>query len=321
MDDSEMLAAVRLSAGLPDSHPDYTDAQLRTEISDVLRTVFGAPIVKSKAGYWLQPYTTDLTSGTSVYQIPGRSMAQGLKHVEVRASSSDDFYPLREISQDDLGRLDTNTGPPVAYVVYTDFVRLVPTPDDSNADIRMWYYLRPSDLVQEQTTAGIITSINTSTRVALMATTPTDRSTASAITTSTTVDVVSTVGAHEVHVVGATLTNVTSDTSVTFASGTDLTRVVVGDAVRAQDQTDWPMLPQEFHRTLADVTAAVILAGGIGSINMAQGLTGKAAEDLRRFTDLIEPRVRNNVRKMVPSYARPGVRGRNRPRFPVAPSS
>lgn len=315
-----MLDAVRYSAGLPDAHPDYTDARIRVEISDVLRTLFGTPIVKSKAGYWLQPHTGDMVSGTSVYQIPGRAMAQGLKHIEVRQDSSSDYYPLRECTQEQLGRYDTKTGSPAAYAIYTDFVRIVPTPDNSNWDYRMWYYLRPSDLVQEQTTAGIITSINTSTRVALMGTTPTDRSTASAITTSTTVDVVSTVGAHEVHVVSATLTDVTTDTSVTFASGTDLSRVVVGDAVRAFKQTDWPMLPQEFHRTLADVTGAVILAGGIGAIEKAGGLTGKAGEDLKRFVDLIEPRVKNNVQKLVPRYARPGMRGRFGARWPVAPS-
>jgi hypothetical protein len=314
-----MLEAVRHATGLPDSHPDYDDARLRIEISDTLRTVFGVPIVKAKAGYWLQPHTGDMVSGTSVYQIPGRSMAQGLKSIEVRQSSTDDYYPLDEISFEMAGRYDTRSGKPAKYVVYTDFVRIVPKPDSSNYDFRMWYYLRPADLVEEQTTSGIITSLNTSTRVALMALTPADRDTGNDITSSSTVDVVSTVGAHETHLVGASLSAVASDTSVTFASGTDLSRVVVGDAVRAAGQTDWPMLPQEFHRTLADVTGAVILAGGIGAVQKAGGLTGKAGDDYKRFIDLLEPRVKDNARKLIPRV-RPGVRGRFGTRWPVASS-
>lgn len=313
-----MLEAVRFAGGLPDGHPDYADARIRTEITDTMRTVFARSVVKSRGGYWLQPHVFDLTADTAVYQIPHRALAGGVKSIHVRPSSTANYYPLEEVYADEVASEDTSDGPPRGYYLLSDFFRLVPIPDSSDADGRIMYYVRPPRMVQEQTTAGIITAINTSTRVALMATTPTDRDTGNAITSSTVVDVVSTTGSHELHVVGATLTNVTASTSVTFAAGTDLSRVVVGDAVRAADQSEWPMLPREFHRTLADATAAVILAGGIGALEKSGGLSGKVAKDIERFESLIQPRVKDNVKKLRPRFG--ALRG-NRFRIPVAPSS
>lgn len=322
MDDSEIIAAVRFAAGIPDAHPDYTDARIRTEINDTLQTVFGRSVIHSQGGYWKHYETQDLVAGTAHYQIPQRALVGGLKAVEVRPTGSDDYYPLEELTPEELAQRDTKSGRPRRYDLQGDFLRLMPNPDSSSADLRCWYYLRPPKLVQEQTTAGIITSINTTTRVALMATTPTDRVTAAAITSSSVVDVVSPTGTHEVHVVGASLDDVTTDTSVTFASGTDLSRVKVGDAVRAADQTDWPCLPQEFHRTLADAAAAVMLAGGIGAIQKAGGLSGKVVNDLERFEDMIQPRVKDAVRRLRPRYGalRHGRAGYRR-FWPVASSS
>lgn len=321
-----MLAAVRHAGGLPDNHPDYTDARIRLEINDVLRTVFARSVVNARGGYWLHSVTQDLTADTSYYQIPTRALAGGLQRVEIRPTASDDFYVLREVSPYEVAERDTATAAdPYGYWLEADHIRLVGTPSNSNADIRFWYYVKPPRLMQEQITGsvydGTITSINTSTRVALMAVTPVDRDSGSAITTSTTVDVVSSTGGHDLHVIGATLTDVTSNTSVTFASGTDLSRVKVGDVVRAQDQSDWPMLPQEFHRTLADAAAAVILAGGIGAVEKAGGLSGKIANDIERLEDLLQPRVKDNVRKLRPRHGelRRGYR-RGRWRVPVAPS-
>lgn len=325
MDDSDMLAAVRASSGLPDNHPDYTDARIRLELNDCLRTVFARSVVNSRGGYWLHSTTQDLAAAQAYYRIPFRALAGGLQRIEVRATSSSRWQEIREVASWQVGTLDTDTSAlPWGYWLEADHVRLVGVPSSSDADIRFWYYVRPSRLMQEQITGavydGTITSINTSTRVALMAVTPVNRDTASAITTSTLVDVVSAKAGHDLHVIGATLTNVTSNTSVTFASGTDLSRVAVGDVVRAQDQSDWPMLPQEFHRTLADATAAIILAGGIGAVEKAGGLSGKVAKDIERLEDLLRPRVKDNVRKLLPRYGELR-RGRGRGRWPIAPSS
>ncbi len=322
-----MLAAVRHAAGLPDNHPDYTDARVRVEINDTLQTVFARSVVNSRGGYWLHNEIQDLTADTNLYRIPVRALAGGLQRVEIRPTASDDFYALQEVHSYEAGNYDTeSSATPFGYYLLADHIRLVPTPSSSNADIRFWYYIRPPKLVQEQITSlvydGTITNVNTTTRVCLMAKTPLDRDTGSAITTSTTVDVVSSEAGHDLHLIGATMDTVTTDTSVTFASGTDMTRIRVGDVVRAADQSDWPMLPQEFHRTLADAAAAVILAGGIGALEKAGGLTGKVANDIERLEDILRPRIKDNVKKLRPRFGelRRGNR-RGRWRTPIAPAS
>ena len=64
----------------------------------------------------------------------------------------------------------------------------------------------------------------------------------------------------------------------------------VGDYVRGEDESDWPGLPHEFHRTLADATAAIILAD-IGMADRGEKLAAKVKSDLERMRAMIEPRL------------------------------
>ena len=295
MDDSELITATRLSARIATGHADYTDARMRLELTDALHTVFPRLFVTSAEGYWKQAYTQSITSGTSYYPMHARAISAGAISVEVRQSSSSNYYYLRKASQEEAALMDAETGSPTHYIDMPDGVRLLPSPTDSNWSLRIQYHIRPSKIVQKQLTSGVITAINTTTRVALMATTPTDRSTGSAITSSTIVDVVSAAGNGALHVVSASLSALTSNVSVTFASGTDLTRVGVGDFVRAYDQSEWPMLPIEFHRTLADACAAMLLKDR-GERDKAEIVAAKVGQDLERLQDILNPRVKDGLR-------------------------
>lgn len=325
MDDSQMLEAVRHAAGLPDAHPDYTDARIRQEINDCLQTVFARSVVHSGGGYWLQQQITDCVADQSYYAIPGRALVGGLKAIEYRPSATDNFTPLVEAPPEEIAHRDTTSGRPSRYYMLGDQVRLMPTPSTGNGDIRFWYYLRPPRLVQEQITGTVYDGTTTTAPAdgwVNMAITPLDRDTGSAITTSTLVDVIAPTGGHEVRAVGLTVSSIVTDTSLRFDPSQDLSRIRSGDIVRAADQTDWPTLPREYHRTLADATAAVILAGGIGALQKAGGLSGKVANDLERFEDLIQPRVKDAVRRLRPRHGalRHGRAGYRR-HWPVAPSS
>ena len=54
------------------------------------------------------------------------------------------------------------------------------------------------------------------------------------------------------------------------------------------------MLPQEFHRTLADAAATVILSD-IGTAQKAAVLAAKVQADISRMTEAMEPRVRDQA--------------------------
>jgi len=165
VDDSDMLAAVRHAGGLPDAHPDYTDARIRLEINDCLRTVFARSVVNSRGGYWLHSTTVDLVADQAYYRVPVRALAGGLQRIEVRPTSSDNFRVVREVSPFEVAEQDTKTHPtPFGYWLEADHIRFVGIPSSANGDVRFWFYVRPPRLMQEQVTSsvydGTITAIN-----------------------------------------------------------------------------------------------------------------------------------------------------------------
>jgi hypothetical protein len=88
-----------------------------------------------------------------------------------------------------------------------------------------------------------------------------------------------------------------------------VTPPVPGDYVRFADQTDWPALPQEFHRTLADSTACKIL--NARSMFDKEAMLQKSVDrDLARFGLTLNPRVQTSGKVLVaPNMYRGSRRG------------
>lgn len=298
MNSSELITAVRLAGRLSDADPDYTDARILVELTDALNLKFARVIVAAREGYWLQQAVTTCTAGLSTYRIPPRAVTGGLEKVECSTDGST-YYSLAPVDQRKASAYENQSGTPARYEVLGDQVKLLPTPS-STYSVRMTYYIRPNALTALQT-AGRITTIDTSARTLVVNTAP------SGVTTGTTlIDVVHPDGWHELALVGASQT--LASTTFTLAAGTDMTRIAVGDYVVAAQTTYWPALPDDFHRTLSDIVAAVICVS-LGKVDLAQALGTTIDSDLGRFRNLIQPRVRAAGRLIKPQYGGLRLRG------------
>lgn len=298
MDESELITAARLAARISQSHPDYTNARLRQELTDAVQTLFVEPIKRAGNGYAQQLYEQSITSGTEVYPIFHRAVVQGLVSVWVKLPSGD-IREIVPIDEEDLIATAGNSGEPRGYLDQSDHLRLAPNPTVTGWTLQQYYKLRPSKIVEKQT-AGLISSVDAANLQVVVNTIPVDRSTALSIVSGTTlVDVVSPKGSHDLHLVGSAQTY--TGTTITFPVGTDMSRIQVGDYVRAEMESEWPQLPQEFHRTLADAVGAVILTD-MGAANKAANLAGKVQSDIGRMTEMMEPRVRDQARPIVPRH-------------------
>jgi hypothetical protein len=172
--------------------------------------------------------------------------------------------------------------------------------------LRQWYKIRPSKIVEKQTD-GFIVLVNTSTREITVSGVPVDRVTGGPIDDTTLIDVIAPNASHELHLVSSPIS--IFGAVITLPAGTDMSRISAGDYVRAEDQSEWPMLPQEFHRTLADAAAVVILSD-VGTADKAAALAGKVGNDIERMVNLLEPRVQNLAAPFVPRYG--AIRGTRR---------
>lgn len=299
---------------IDDAHPDYTDARILLELNDTMHTMFERDVVNSRQGYWLKSYETPTVASRSMYRIPHRAAMGGLEKLEARPSG-DAYERLVEVTPlqaQYYEGLSTDTTPnPHWYTVQGDQVKLLPAAADANTTLRFGYYVRPSRLVAQQvaspaTPAGLISAVNTTARTLTVNAIPLDRDTGIAIVSGTTrIDVIHPSGWHELALVGATQTY--SGTTITVGGTVDMSEIEAGDYVRAAEQTDWPALPLEFHRTLAFATAARI-AKARGQYTKAESLFEEVKGDFERFKDMLQPRINNSPRVIVPGNYGP-IRG------------
>lgn len=303
MRSDELIASVRKAAFIRNNHPDYTDADLLNELNDSLRSLFSDLMTIPRQGYWQKQFIGTTTVNKSVYRIPHRAVVGGIEKFEL-ADSDGTFYALDAVTENHAQFYESfagRSGTPVYYVHRGDQLDLLPTPNAA-IQYRVTYYARPSKLSTQQSFAtggfvnrGQITAIDPALRAATLNALPFDMSLAApvAITSNLqSVDVVHPNGTFEVALVGVTQS--ISGLVITFGGADDVSEVQVGDYVRVSMQTDWPPLPEDFHRLLGDVTAVKVML----QLNMtakASVLASSASGDLERLRLLVSTqRTRRN---------------------------
>lgn len=294
MNSADLILALRMDAFINDvAFPDYDDARCLTELTNALHSTFERQVVTARCGYWLRHNVIATTVGRAKYRIPARACFGGLESVAIGATGGP-YRKLEEVTETHAQAYEYgagSVGDPQKYVVRGDQVVLLPTPQ-AVYSVRMAYYLRPSRLTPAQT-AGQITNVNPTTRVLTIASAmPLDYTTTTGtalVTAQQRIDVVHPTGWCEAVVVNVPQTFTGLNLTV---GGTDpIDEVEVGDYVRVANQSDWPAMPEDFHRLVADVAALKVMTElHMGS--KAQILAPQVAADLERFNDTLTPRVR-----------------------------
>jgi hypothetical protein len=306
MNTTEMLAQLRLNCNLEDTAPDYTDAVLLRELSDALVTKFQDAIVGFRNGVWQQSYFNVLTTGQPRYRL--KQDVTVLSKVEIGFVAGTDFadtnfvrLPLVHEGHANLFEASYNgLGQPGGYVLRGNDIVLLPTPDSSAYVLKITHFRRPSRLYASQnaqagTDRGRVTAVDNTLKQITVNAVPFDMSlvTPAAITSANRVDVVKPDGWFDMALgdVAATL----SSTTFTITSTQGVRDVRVGDYVRAYGQTDWPMLPLDFHRCVVDVASTKILIQR-GYQQKASNFAGDVTADLQRFETLYGNRTREEPR-------------------------
>lgn len=305
MNTTELITTTRESAGIGDAaaYTDFTEDRMLRELNNKLHTVFEDLVTKARSGYWIQAKTYTATVGRAKYRIPPRSVVGGLESIEINNGTSNVFYEIPQIPVSDIGEYEGTpgrTGLPVVYAVVGDQIQFIPAPS-SAIEFRFYYYIRPSRLMPQQssstggTVRGRVTAIDTALRTVTVSVLPYDMSLAvpAAIQSGQAVDIVHRNGWHELSLVESTCTIVGAGPyTITLGGSDSMEAIEIGDYVRASDQTDWPCLPDDFHRCLCDATAVKILIE-LHLGEKAEMLASNNGNDIVRFKSLLYPRVKS----------------------------
>lgn len=302
MRSDELLNFLRLDAYIGDAtqYPDQIDLVLLSELTHKLHTVFGDLVQKSGGQWWQQDFLFNTTAGRSRYTVPKRALAGIVAKIDRAPSATGSYEPLDEIPvtaiQDweaPIGGSNNNMPRVYAWRGGGEF-QLFPTPD-AVYPMRITYYLRPPILtISQSSTLGGAAAVRGQVITAAGSTLtlnakPFDNSIAvPASYASGTVDIIRDGGWHEVLYPDVQVSN-GGAAVYTVTSGEDLSRVNPGDWVRVADQSDWPTLPDDFHRCLSTV-AAIKVASQLNTAAKVALLRDNVESDLIRFRSIITPR-------------------------------
>jgi hypothetical protein len=310
MNTTEMLAQLRLNTLLEDTAVDYPDSVLLRELSDALLTKFQDTIVDFRNGTWQAQYFVAVTVGDPTYRLSRVVSVLGKVEIGKGSISDTDSINFARLAKVDEGHADlfegsyTGLGQPQVYVLRGNDLVLLPTPDSSGYVLKITYYRRPPRLYASQnnvsgTDRGRVTATDPTLNTITVNTMPFDMSLAvpAAISGSNVaIDVWKPNGWFDSSC-PPTFTNISGNVLTLSTAGAKVRDVAAGDYVRALGQSDWPMLPEDFHRTVIDVATVKILVQR-GYSQKAGNFAGDASADLKRFETLYSNRTREEPRKI-----------------------
>jgi hypothetical protein len=295
---AELIEALRIDAFITSAFTDFSDARCLVELNNAMTQTFERAVAQARSGYWLKQSTQAVTPGRGKYRIPYRAVTGGLEQVAL-ADTDGKFLKLEEVSETHAQVYESannEQGTVAKYVVRGDQVVLLATPS-SAMTLRWSYYVRPSRLVTPQT-AGVVTSVNTAARTLTVNSVPLNQEgTPFAIASGSLIDIVHPGGWYELALVGAPVT--IAGVTLTIGGTAPMDEIETGDFVRAAEQTDWPCLPEDFHRCLADVAAVKVMTS-LNMIGKAGALASQLGADISRFNDLLVSRVKSEAKVLKP---------------------
>jgi hypothetical protein len=283
--DTGFLAAVQRLAHIPIAQNTFTTAGLCAFGDSETRTSLLKQILSVREGYYLT-YVDIPVNATGIYPIPYRAIAGRIHDVQMVVGTS--VYQLARIEPRDM----TNTiNPPTnTYAFWLQGNYIVTLPILSSGSVRIWHYVRPSNLVAS-TSCGQVTVITP--------TTVTVSAAPSTFLTGVNIDFTQAQPPFGLLSYDVAISNIVSNT-LTFASGAIPSTLAVGDWICLAGTTPVPQMPLEFYPLLEQRVAVKVLEsqGYAAKLEVAQK---KLMEMEKDVLSIINPRDEGNPKKITPN--------------------
>lgn len=296
---SEMISALKDTGMIPSSDEAFSTARLIAVMNREQRLYLARLLVSLGDAYQLARADVAIVAGTARYRIPGRAVVAGLKLVEI-VGSDGSVAPLDEVPR---ARAYEHTLLGAGGHYYIEGLELVfLTTPAAAGTIRFTYFRRLSNLVDAEE-VGLITAINTGTKVVSIDAAP------GTFTSSALYDFVQ--ANPHFDILGEDLTATVAGTNLTFADELP-DGLAEGDYVCLAGQTPVCQAPVELHEVLIQKACVHVLkAKGDPKASMAEADLATMRNDA---ISLLQRRV-TSAPELVMNFNAPGwgrYRGRSR---------
>jgi hypothetical protein len=153
---TELIAKVKLWGTIPSAQPAFTNTQILDIMTDELWTTIAPFIINCREEYYVTTVDHDITTATDqTFDIPSRTVSGTLRDVKLVNSQGD---------ESDMPRINPEYSDTIAYgfFIRDNKLQLLKSEDYSDYSLRLFYYRRPSALVQTSACAQV-TSVGSTT--------------------------------------------------------------------------------------------------------------------------------------------------------------
>lgn len=248
---SELIRSIKRRAMIPSDQNTFTNDDLLEMLNEEIQ-YFGIPhLLRSHEEYLLVSEDIPLVEGQKKYAIPYRAIGNKLRDLSYVVGDS--VYEMHRVSIEDVSDYGYSGGNPYDFYLENNKIVLMGELSDTDASLRMHFYLRPNEFVLEER-AGKIQNIDTNSGIVTLEEFP------SVFSGSPVMDFIKFQNPNIIIKYDITPISVDSNTRTVTFTTTDLpSDLQVGDYINIAQETVVPQLPVELHPVLAQRVAVAAL--------------------------------------------------------------
>jgi hypothetical protein len=290
MTSSTLIDSVVSRAMLPVNQVTFQDVDFLRFATEELDMAIIPFVLQYHEDYFLTYVDIPLEDGRNKYTIPYRAIGNKLRDVAF-VDVGGAIFEMTRITIDDIsyyqyggGNAFTSTGFRVFYIQNNEIVLLPEAMSNPTGSLRVSYYIRPNQLVDESRVATV-TSVNPSTGEIGVSSVPSN------ITLGINLDILQTRSPHKCLTTDIMATNIDTVNKIITFDPTQLPyQLAVGDQIATAEESCIPQIPTDLHSMLAQRVACRCLEA-LGDQQGLQAANTKLAEMEQKGASLIDDRV------------------------------
>jgi hypothetical protein len=280
---------VKRRSFMPESSITFTDAEILLIADEEIKTVIAPLILSVNEEYMVDYYDQYLEVGRQKYPIHHRSVGLTLRELHLVDSSNN----VKNLTRNEITKEQNTTQQGIvnSFSIRANEILLWPLPNNASDRLRQYFFLRPSNLVEQSLSAAITAfdlNANTIDVAAIDAT----------FTDEVNYDIVSKSGGHACKDFSQPVTSLVG-TTFTFTNPLP-TDIAIGDHLCIEETSGLVQIPPEFVPILAQAVSVQLLEA------TSQPGANVQAEKLKRMIDtaqkLITSRVSGEPRTIINSW-------------------
>lgn len=298
---TDLINSVKARASVPESDGTITDADLLRFANEELDENIIPLILSTREEFFLTYTDNALAVGTQELDIPYRAIGMRIRAIkpvnEGKEGSPLSHIPLELVDDyDGLYDFDIDRG----FYLSNDKIKLVNT-SSGNSSLRVYYYLRPNNLVA-LSRVGVIASIDTITNTVTVTSFP------NVINSNSEVDFIQSTPNHRTYSFDIAVSSVSSSTREIVCSELPA-GLQIGDYICLAGETPTPQIPVDIIPILEQAVVCKVLES-IGDTEGLNNATKRLQKLEQRLLTLLDSRVEAPGRKVVnPNSLLAGRRG------------